>query len=49
MPLRSAFAELPAVLQELDKSGTPVELLFLDAADEILIRATRDRAAPSAP
>lgn len=42
----SAFAELPAVLQELDKSGAPAELLFLDASDEILVRRYKETRRP---
>jgi len=35
---RSFFAELNAALAELDAAGRPARVLFLDAADEVLVR-----------
>lgn len=41
-----AFAELPVVLQELAKSGLPIEVLFVDAGDETLIQRYKETRRP---
>jgi UPF0042 nucleotide-binding protein len=41
-----AFAELPAVLQELAKSGLRIEVLFVDAGDETLVLRYKETRRP---
>ncbi len=41
-----AFADLPAVLQELRRADTPVETLFLDASDDTLIQRYKETRRP---
>lgn len=42
----AAFQQLPAMLQEMQRSGTTTELLFLDATDEILVRRYKETRRP---
>jgi UPF0042 nucleotide-binding protein len=42
----AAFNELPAVLQELNKGGCEVELLFLDAGDDVLVQRYKETRRP---
>lgn len=41
-----AFAELPVVLQEMDKAGFQLETLFLDASDEALVHRYKETRRP---
>jgi UPF0042 nucleotide-binding protein len=42
----ASFAELPAVLQELDKAGFHVETLYLDASDDALVQRFKETRRP---
>ena len=41
-----AFAELPAILQDLEKAGVTVEVLFLDASNETIIQRYKETRRP---
>ena len=41
-----AFAELPAILQDLEKAGVAVEVLFLDASNETIIQRYKETRRP---
>ena len=42
----AAVRQLPAALDELVRQGTPVELIFLDSSDEVLIRRFKETRRP---
>ena len=42
----AAVRQLPAALDELKQQGTPVELIFLDATDDVLIRRFKETRRP---
>src|SRR5258708_438019 len=42
----AAVRQLPAALDELIRQGTPVELIFLDSSDEVLIRRFKETRRP---
>ena len=41
-----SFAELPGVLDEMKKAGRPVETLFLDAGDDVLVHRYKETRRP---
>ncbi|HZP81885.1 MAG TPA: RNase adapter RapZ [Chthonomonadaceae bacterium] len=41
-----AFAELPAVLQEMEKAGLTAEILFVDASEEALVQRYKETRRP---
>ncbi len=41
-----AFAELPAVLRDLEQTGIPVEVLFLDAGNETIVQRYKETRRP---
>ncbi len=41
-----AFGELPGVLEEMKKGGRPVETLFLDAGDDVLVHRYKETRRP---
>lgn len=42
----AALAELPAILDEMAAAGSPAELIFLDASDEVLVRRFKETRRP---
>ena len=41
-----AFAELPVILQDMEKVGIPVEVLFLDAVNETIVQRYKETRRP---
>jgi UPF0042 nucleotide-binding protein len=42
----ASLRELPAVLEQLKANGTPAEVLYLDASDEVLVRRFKETRRP---
>src|SRR5689334_4690079 len=42
----ASFAELPDVLQEMDKAGCHIEVLYLDAGDDALVQRYKETRRP---